>query len=134
MTMLSHANAFHIIGHIADLVVNYGISNTIVFVIEPAAEQTVKLPKIWDAMTFMWRHCNVKFQTFFNHFPTGEYWMLLVTPCLLPWKWEFILTQNQNTTLHWFSGKLWYLQHNCIGDNIVYHSASHLAFSYAYCG
>ena len=21
----------------------------------------------------------------------------------------------------WFSGKLWYLQHNCIGDTVVYH-------------
>ena len=21
----------------------------------------------------------------------------------------------------WFSGKLWYLQHNCVGDTIVYH-------------
>ena len=24
----------------------------------------------------------------------------------------------------WLSGKLWYLQHNCVGDTIVYHSAS----------
>ena len=60
--------------------------------------------------------------------------MLLVTPCLLPSKWEFILMQNQNTTLLWFSGKLWYLQHNCTGDNIVYYSASNLTFSYAHCG
>ena len=24
----------------------------------------------------------------------------------------------------WLSGKLWYLQHNCVGDTIVYHSDS----------
>ena len=26
----------------------------------------------------------------------------------------------------WLSGKLWYLQHNCVGDTIVYHRASNL--------
>ena len=27
-------------------------------------------------------------------------------------------------TVHWLSGKLWHLQHNCIGDTIVYHWTS----------
>ena len=26
----------------------------------------------------------------------------------------------------WLSGKLWYLQHNCVGDTIVYHKASNV--------
>ena len=28
------------------------------------------------------------------------------------------------TWYHWLSGKLWYLQHNCVGDTIAYHQAS----------
>ena len=27
----------------------------------------------------------------------------------------------------WLSGKLWYLQHNCVGDTIVYHYISEMA-------
>ena len=29
----------------------------------------------------------------------------------------------------WLSGKLWYLQHNCVGDTIVYHKGSIMRFS-----
>ena len=29
-------------------------------------------------------------------------------------------------TYHWLSGKLWYLQHNCVGDTIVYHKDSNI--------
>ena len=29
---------------------------------------------------------------------------------------------------HCLSGKLWYLQHNCVGDNLVYHKASNILF------
>ena len=32
-----------------------------------------------------------------------------------------ILVQHKLFKYRWFSGKLWYLQHNCVGDTIVYH-------------
>ena len=40
-------------------------------------------------------------------------------------------SQSVKKTLHitshrWLSGELWYLQHNCVGDTIVYHLASDL--------
>ena len=31
-----------------------------------------------------------------------------------------------NPIFHWLSGKLWYLQHSCVGDTIVYHWDSNL--------
>ena len=30
----------------------------------------------------------------------------------------------------WLSGKLWYLQHSCVGDTIVYHSDSDMIWTY----
>ena len=32
---------------------------------------------------------------------------------------------------HWLSGKLWYLQHNCVGDTTVYHQASKVVFMFS---
>ena len=32
--------------------------------------------------------------------------------------------QSAIITYRWLSGKLWYLQHNCVEDTIVYHSDS----------
>ena len=37
--------------------------------------------------------------------------------------------KKQMTKPHrWLSGKLWYLQHSCVGDTIVYHSASDMVY------
>ena len=33
----------------------------------------------------------------------------------------FVVCVSRIRTDRWFSGKLWYLQHNCVGDTIVYH-------------
>ena len=34
------------------------------------------------------------------------------------------IQMDLNTSNHCLSGKLWYLQHNCVGDTIVYHQDS----------
>ena len=34
-----------------------------------------------------------------------------------------------SSSYHWLSGKLWYLQHNCVGDTIDYHWASAMQYA-----
>ena len=35
--------------------------------------------------------------------------------------WSDVSRDTFSITNHWLSGKLWYLQHSCVGDIIVYH-------------
>ena len=37
------------------------------------------------------------------------------------WNNEYLMTTQLTDIICWLSGKLWYLQHNCVGDTIVYH-------------
>ena len=36
-------------------------------------------------------------------------------------EWIVVIGEMGSRTYRWLSGKLWYLQHSCVGDTIVYH-------------
>ena len=87
---------------IAVLVVNYGISNTNVleipyFIIKPAKYR--KQTRLWPHKSYPISHPDGRAIRIY-HEKFGGDWLGFFNS--------------------WLSGKLWYLQHNCVGDTIVY--------------